>query len=242
MTQAPATPSLVERLNYWPAHPQGADYSVASIQSLMRGAADALEAQQARIAELEEDRDNWRSRAAERDEECERRFRAQHDAQALADRYEKALREVRARTYSSDRGCALKAEPVAEICDLASQALSSSQGRHEGGLFAENAKKSIPELPGVNAVPLPASPDGTRNIERLPASDLTDRELLEEQGRVEKLWDQMHEPDDDGELFEGHGGSPGEWMVERMDEIATEQARRAALPSPNPTNPEAEHG
>jgi hypothetical protein len=26
--------------------------------------------------------------------------------------------------------------------------------------------------------------------------------------------------------FEGHGGSPGEWMVERMDELETEKARR----------------
>lgn len=64
-----------------------------------------------------------------------------------------------------------------------------------------------------------------RNTERLPARDLTDAELIVEQTRVEKLWDSLHEPDEDGEVS-GRGGSPGEWMVERMDEIATEQDRR----------------
>lgn len=67
-----------------------------------------------------------------------------------------------------------------------------------------------------------------RDPTKLPARDLTDAELIAEQTRVEKIWDEMHEPDEDGEIFAGHGGSPGEWMVERMDEIATEQARRAA--------------
>lgn len=66
-----------------------------------------------------------------------------------------------------------------------------------------------------------------RNTDRLPAKHLTDAELIVEQTRVEKLWDSLHEPDEDGEIS-GRGGSPGEWMVERMDEIATEQARRAS--------------
>lgn len=42
-----------------------------------------LEAAQQTIARLTLERDNWQSRAAERDAECERRFRAQHDAEAL---------------------------------------------------------------------------------------------------------------------------------------------------------------
>jgi len=71
------------------------------------------------------------------------------------------------------------------------------------------------------------SPVEGRDTTRLDASDLTDDELRAEQGRVEKLWDSMFESDEDGEVFEGRGGSPGEWMQERMDEIATEQARRS---------------
>jgi hypothetical protein len=35
-----------------------------------------------------------------------------------------ALREIRARTYSSDKGCALEAKPVAEICEIATKALN----------------------------------------------------------------------------------------------------------------------
>lgn len=55
--------------------------------------ADAIDA-------LLDDRDNWRSRAAERDAECERRFKAQHAAIERAEaadrieRYAKALREI----------------------------------------------------------------------------------------------------------------------------------------------------
>lgn len=72
------------------------------------------------------------------------------------------------------------------------------------------------------------------DITKLSAKHLTDQELIAEQTRVEKLWDSMFEPDEDGEVFEGRGGSPGEWMVERMDEIATEQRRRSALKASHP--------
>lgn len=146
MTQAPATPELVERLRS-PAAEQGDPKAVYRTRpvALFEEAADALEAQQARIAELEaavrkvalfrdpgEDPVAYFELVLKAHAENELLLRMEA-SQALADRYEKALREVRARTYSSDRGCALKAEPVAEICDLVSQALSSSQGRHEGG-------------------------------------------------------------------------------------------------------------
>lgn len=49
MTQAPATPELVERLR----SPEGGEFRSVSSHVLCQEAADALEAQQARIAELE---------------------------------------------------------------------------------------------------------------------------------------------------------------------------------------------
>lgn len=39
------------------------------------------------------------------------------------ERLRQALRSIVARTYSSDRRCALKADAVAEICDIATSAL-----------------------------------------------------------------------------------------------------------------------
>lgn len=38
---------------------------------------------------------------------------------------EAAMREIKARTYSNDRGCELQADAVAEICDIAAAALKS---------------------------------------------------------------------------------------------------------------------
>lgn len=135
--QAPATPSLVERLrSYYPP--------------ICQEAADALEAQQARIAELE---------ARSEFDELEAQHLADHanrlsdryrflfavlmacandraaSLQALADRYEKALERLieyfedgEAHGEGAyDEGC-----PDCQALQLARQALSS-QGRHEGG-------------------------------------------------------------------------------------------------------------
>ena len=46
------------------------------------------------VEALTADRDNWRSRAAERNAECERRFIAQHAAQARAEKAEASLVEL----------------------------------------------------------------------------------------------------------------------------------------------------
>jgi len=54
-----------------------------------------------------------------------------------------------------------------------------------------------------------------------PASELTDAELVSEEYRLGILWDSIRDDD------EGHGGSPGEWVYERLDEIEAEQKRRA---------------
>lgn len=54
-----------------------------------------------------------------------------------------------------------------------------------------------------------------------PARLMTDDELSAELERVGKQWDELRS---DPEL--AGGGSPGEWMVERMDEIETEKRRR----------------
>lgn len=54
-----------------------------------------------------------------------------------------------------------------------------------------------------------------------PASALSDEEIAAELDELGKKWDASFADD------EGHSGSPGEWMVERMDELETEQRRRA---------------
>ncbi len=53
---------------------------------------------------------------------------------------------------------------------------------------------------------------------------MTDAEIASELESLGKKWDAFRDSDD-----EGHGGSPGEWMVERMGELETEQKRRSAV-------------
>lgn len=55
-----------------------------------------------------------------------------------------------------------------------------------------------------------------------PARVLSDSEICDELDSLEKKWKASRSGDE-----EGHGGSPGEWMVERMDELETEQRRRS---------------
>lgn len=55
-----------------------------------------------------------------------------------------------------------------------------------------------------------------------PAAKLTDAEIARELVDLGVKWKEFRD-----DLDEGHGGSPGEWMVERMDELETEQKRRA---------------
>lgn len=146
MTQAPATPELVERLrSYYPP--------------ICQEAADALEAQQARIAELEVENERLRltmlggedvagfasslplAQVLDSFRTYETALRdSANSAQALADRYEKLLREAAAlfrfyeashlakKTQDGDE----KAYRNAEIAGRIEAALSS-QGRHEGG-------------------------------------------------------------------------------------------------------------
>jgi hypothetical protein len=57
----------------------------------------------------------------------------------------------------------------------------------------------------------------------LPASSLPSSSLEAELDQLERKWDQLMSDD-----FDGHGGSPGEWMIERMEEIETELRRRSA--------------
>lgn len=53
---------------------------------------------------------------------------------------------------------------------------------------------------------------------KVRARDLLDQQLAEEMAEMQRSFSSRGE----------HGGSPGEWSYERMDEIATEQQRRAA--------------
>ena len=55
------------------------------------------------------------------------------------------------------------------------------------------------------------------------AQDLTDTEIATELTVLGARWTAFQQADN-----EGHGGSPGEWMVERLGELETEQTRRAA--------------
>jgi hypothetical protein len=55
-----------------------------------------------------------------------------------------------------------------------------------------------------------------------PARNLDDADLTAELAEVERKWDAYFSDP----YFDGHSGSPGEWMAERMDELRTELARR----------------
>lgn len=56
-----------------------------------------------------------------------------------------------------------------------------------------------------------------------PARNLDEADLFAELAEVERKWDDYFSDPD----FEGHSGSPGEWMAERMDELRAEIGRRA---------------
>jgi len=58
-----------------------------------------------------------------------------------------------------------------------------------------------------------------------PASTLTEAALTDELAVLGREWDEFRAGlDEDG----GMAGSPGEWMVERMDELETELRKRRA--------------
>ncbi len=61
---------------------------------------------------------------------------------------------------------------------------------------------------------------------------MTDAEIAAELSQLESAWDAFRHPD-----FEGHSGSPGEWLVERMDELNTEVQRRLR-PTPTEEQPQ----
>lgn len=167
MTQAPATPELVEKLRSRKEYLLGGP---RRLMNLCEQAADALEAQQARIAELEVERDDlqrmyrhWAMIADQRLGASNRSLHRARDLQALADRYEKALRLAeRELSFAVERMDRRGGSYEAALTEVR-QALSS-QGRHEGG------EDGLQELPGVNAVPLPASPDGPSQIDRVWAA------------------------------------------------------------------------
>lgn len=56
-----------------------------------------------------------------------------------------------------------------------------------------------------------------------PARHMKDDAITWELARLAKRWSDLRSGND-----ELGGGSPGEWMAERMDELETEQERRAA--------------
>lgn len=62
-----------------------------------------------------------------------------------------------------------------------------------------------------------------------PASAMSDRQLQEDFTRHCLLWDKAVADKD------GHSGSPGEWIVECMDELRTEAKRRGITLTEPPT-------
>lgn len=54
-----------------------------------------------------------------------------------------------------------------------------------------------------------------------PASQMLDNQIDDELHTLGIKWDAFQ-----ADIGEGYGGSPGEWMVERMGELETEQRRR----------------
>lgn len=56
-----------------------------------------------------------------------------------------------------------------------------------------------------------------------PASEMSDAELFAELNRLSKRWDKVRRLLDEAG---GAGGSPGEWLSERMGEIEAEMEHR----------------
>ena len=56
-----------------------------------------------------------------------------------------------------------------------------------------------------------------------PAKLMSSTEIIAERVRLNKEWDDYRRD------LDGHQGSPGEWMIERMGELNTEMKRRAQL-------------
>lgn len=70
-----------------------------------------------------------------------------------------------------------------------------------------------------------------------PASEMSDQELQADFTEHCLLWDKRATED------EGHSGSPGEWIVERLDELRTEAKRRgvALVEAPAPAGKEVKN-
>lgn len=58
-------------------------------------------------------------------------------------------------------------------------------------------------------------------MKHLWARDMTDAAIAAEIDKLGKKWDKFRAGDCDG------SGSPGEWMIERLDELEHEQKQRA---------------
>lgn len=66
-----------------------------------------------------------------------------------------------------------------------------------------------------------------------PAQYLTTEQISDELDMLAAQWREVRDDD------EGHAGSPGEWLVERMDELDAEMERRRAAgnAAPDPRKP-----
>lgn len=122
---------------------------------------------------------------------------------------EAAFAEVRARAIEEAKWVAADACPV----DTQGQKNGSRMQRYFT-ICRIRALSPVAERPEVVTTP-----------DKLPTSKLTNSEIVSEFERVSKLWDDLFNDSD----FEGHSGSPGEWMMERLNELETEQNKRAAL-------------
>lgn len=149
MTQAPDTPELVERLrrHVWLTPGNG-------LSPILVEAAAALEAQQARIAELEGELKAALREVGQHAREAGEAIGRLEMSEAAgivdgwrerSDRYEKALSVIANASERSETMFGGKMSEVTQVFQhitrISRQALSSSQGRHEGG------EDGLPELP-----------------------------------------------------------------------------------------------
>ena len=96
--------------------------------------------------------------------------------------------------------------------------------------LAVDHSTSVYEMP---VAPTPPAGDGWRNPSQLWARDLTDEELIDEYRRNEEACDRFDEARRDPD-YEGHGGSPGEGLYERNEELEGQLKKRGLWPLPPP--------
>jgi hypothetical protein len=144
-------------------------------------------------------------------------------AAAILQQQASALREM-----TADRDRLAKAlEPFVTTIRkcLADDALAVIEFDYEPDSMKRRVPLTVGDLRRAAAA-LSPTPDRTEDAKPdwppPPASKMTVAEITAELVRLEKKWAEMRADE------EGHGGSPGEWIYERIDELDTELKLRSS--------------